>query len=242
MPKQSTHENALRIEHPFIIADNRHYTFYIWRKLFKVHDYAKYVHIPVYLVCMSALFKSLGTFIDHIFTVIWRMAHNSFAAHLIHSFDFAIWAICTVVALVPTPLMEFRYYIQSFYFLCLLTMNSEFLSKAGNEGTKRAEKGSNVRDIWSGIPIFFNSLFYAIVNAVTIVVFLYFPFEWSWEPGMKQRFMWWTWLLRRFLNEPNDECPISLMYQILEWECSKWTTCLLRRFVKDHCIVSLRWH
>lgn len=35
--------------HKFLLADNRHYTFYIWRKLFLKHRLAKFLPTPLYL-------------------------------------------------------------------------------------------------------------------------------------------------------------------------------------------------
>lgn len=35
--------------HPFMLADNRHYTFYIWRKFFLRHHLAKFLPTPLYL-------------------------------------------------------------------------------------------------------------------------------------------------------------------------------------------------
>lgn len=35
--------------HKFMLADNRHYTFYIWRKFFLKHALAKFLPMPLYL-------------------------------------------------------------------------------------------------------------------------------------------------------------------------------------------------
>uniref|UniRef100_A0A0N5B2U5 Dol-P-Glc:Glc(2)Man(9)GlcNAc(2)-PP-Dol alpha-1,2-glucosyltransferase n=1 Tax=Strongyloides papillosus TaxID=174720 RepID=A0A0N5B2U5_STREA len=36
--------------HPYLLADNRHFTFYIWRKLLNFHTYSKYIISPLYLL------------------------------------------------------------------------------------------------------------------------------------------------------------------------------------------------
>lgn len=51
-----------RIDHPFLLADNRHYTFYIWRRLFKFHFMVPYLLAPIYLACAWAWFLRLGEF------------------------------------------------------------------------------------------------------------------------------------------------------------------------------------
>lgn len=35
--------------HKFLLADNRHYTFYVWRKFFRKHSLAKFVPLLLYL-------------------------------------------------------------------------------------------------------------------------------------------------------------------------------------------------
>ena len=34
-----------RIHHPFLLSDNRHYTFYVWRRVYMVHPMMPYVFI-----------------------------------------------------------------------------------------------------------------------------------------------------------------------------------------------------
>lgn len=47
------------IVHPFTLADNRHYVFYVFR-LLQRHPAIKYLCVPVYLVCAWATIKTLG--------------------------------------------------------------------------------------------------------------------------------------------------------------------------------------
>jgi alpha-1,2-glucosyltransferase len=48
------------IEHPFLLADNRHYTFYVWRKIYRRHWTAPYLSTPLYVFAFSAIFDRLG--------------------------------------------------------------------------------------------------------------------------------------------------------------------------------------
>jgi alpha-1,2-glucosyltransferase len=50
----------LSIEHPFLLADNRHYTFYVWRKIYRRHWTAPYLSTPLYVFAFSAVFDRLG--------------------------------------------------------------------------------------------------------------------------------------------------------------------------------------
>jgi alpha-1,2-glucosyltransferase len=48
------------IEHPFLLADNRHYFFYVWRKVFKRFPAARYALTPGYLACGWAWLWKIG--------------------------------------------------------------------------------------------------------------------------------------------------------------------------------------
>ncbi|XP_020585485.1 dol-P-Glc:Glc(2)Man(9)GlcNAc(2)-PP-Dol alpha-1,2-glucosyltransferase isoform X2 [Phalaenopsis equestris] len=119
------------IAHPYLLADNRHYTFYLWRKVIHANRSMKYLLVPLYIYSWLSL----------------------------------ITAFASVAVLIPTPLIEFRYYTTPFYFLIL---NSKI--------------EQNMK--WAIIGIL-----YASVNVLTMLMFLYRPFQWDHQPGI-QRFIW----------------------------------------------------
>lgn len=85
--------------HPYLLADNRHYTFYIWKRVYEWFPIVKYCLVPIYIIllfhiCLDSTTHSALTF----FTI---------------SFIF--------VALVPQLLLEFRYFIIPYF---LLRLNS----------------------------------------------------------------------------------------------------------------------
>ena len=47
-------------EHPFLLADNRHYPFYLWKNIFRYHCAVKYVLVPVHCACMLVMGRLLG--------------------------------------------------------------------------------------------------------------------------------------------------------------------------------------
>ncbi|XP_042444050.1 dol-P-Glc:Glc(2)Man(9)GlcNAc(2)-PP-Dol alpha-1,2-glucosyltransferase-like isoform X2 [Zingiber officinale] len=87
------------IAHPYLLADNRHYTFYIWRRVIQVHWTTKYLLIPLYIYSWFSIVSILRK--NH--RTIWVFSY----------------VVATALVLVPAPLIEFRYYTIPFYLLVL---------------------------------------------------------------------------------------------------------------------------
>lgn len=87
------------IAHPYLLADNRHYPFYLWRKVIKAHWSMKFLLVPLYVYSWLSIFSILG----RTQRKIWVLAYF----------------LATAATLVPAPLIEFRYYTIPFYFLIL---------------------------------------------------------------------------------------------------------------------------
>lgn len=79
-------------EHPFLLADNRHYTFYLWSRVFRRHELVRYLLAPVYLAAGYLFYKNLTQSGKNLG---WLVA----------------FFVCLFVALVPQQLIEFRYFI-----------------------------------------------------------------------------------------------------------------------------------
>ncbi|KAL6903554.1 hypothetical protein ACP4OV_004367 [Aristida adscensionis] len=133
------------IAHPYLLADNRHYTFYVWRKIIQINWMMKYILVPLYLYSWFSIIKILG----RSQTRVWVL-----------SFVFSVGLV-----LVPAPLVEFRYYTIPFI---ILVLHSPVLGHA-----ELLALGS----------------IYAVIDLVTLAMFLFRPFHWEHEPGT-QRFMW----------------------------------------------------
>ncbi|KAJ2714156.1 glucosyltransferase [Coemansia spiralis] len=134
------------VEHPFLLSDNRHYTFYIWKNVFRRHWAARYLAIPAYIYSAVAVHRSLGRT-----SALWQLA----------------LALCTAAVLVPSPLLELRYYTVPFFF---------------------ARLHMPLAPSWRCVVL--EILLFAAINAATIWIFLHRPFSWDSEPGRLQRFMW----------------------------------------------------
>lgn len=85
--------------HPYLLADNRHYTFYIWKRVFEYQWWGRYVTIPLYLFGAYTTFQTMSAS---------------------KSFIFALAFIgCSFVALVPQRLLEIRYFFIPFLLIRL---------------------------------------------------------------------------------------------------------------------------
>ncbi|KAL9232636.1 hypothetical protein vseg_007722 [Gypsophila vaccaria] len=133
------------IAHPYLLADNRHYTFYIWRKVINPHWSMRYLLVPLYVYSWLSLLDILG----RTRSKIWVLAYF----------------LACVAVLVPTPLVEFRYYTIPFFVFML------------NCGIEETSKWLVMGILFIGIDVF------------TLYMFLYRPFHWAHESGF-QRFIW----------------------------------------------------
>ncbi|KZT23848.1 glycosyltransferase family 59 protein [Neolentinus lepideus HHB14362 ss-1] len=79
------------IHHPFLLSDNRHYTFYVWRRIFLLHPVVPYLLIPGYIACAWAWFLRVGR-----------------DQTLLQTLLLPVFVLPT---LLPTPLLEPRYFL-----------------------------------------------------------------------------------------------------------------------------------
>lgn len=76
--------------HKYLLSDNRHYTFYVWSKIYRQHELVKYGLIPLYYY----MFWSFIQLLKH---------KDLFFKHS--------YAVCLLACTVPQKLMEFRYFV-----------------------------------------------------------------------------------------------------------------------------------
>ncbi|KAJ1019274.1 hypothetical protein NDA13_006193 [Ustilago tritici] len=139
------------IDHPFLLADNRHYTFYLWR-IFRrplrlgggtMVLQPRFLAVPAYVFAFYAWGLALG-----------NSGNGGLKGVLL------VGAV--VATLVPSPLVEVRYYLIP-YILLRLAIEA----KGGGDG--------RVRWMFLGLELGL----YASVNAVTVVLFADRSFEWA---------------------------------------------------------------
>ncbi|KAJ6626877.1 glucosyltransferase [Mycena sp. CBHHK59/15] len=82
--------NLYTIHHPFLLSDNRHYTFYIWHRIYMRYP-APYLLIPIYIACAWAWFLRVGVNQTILQTL--------------------VLPVFVLPTLLPTPLLEPRYFL-----------------------------------------------------------------------------------------------------------------------------------
>ncbi|KAM0953540.1 putative dolichyl-P-Glc:Glc(2)Man(9)GlcNAc(2)-PP-dolichol alpha-1,2-glucosyltransferase [Dioscorea sansibarensis] len=96
------------IAHPYLLADNRHYPFYVWRKVIQAHWLMKYLLVPVYVYSWFSIIIVLARAQKRLWVL-------SFIA-------------TTAIVLIPAPLIEFRYFTIPFYLVLLHSRVSDNVS------------------------------------------------------------------------------------------------------------------
>ncbi|KAL7410973.1 DIE2/ALG10 family-domain-containing protein [Mrakia frigida] len=155
------------IAHPFLLADNRHYAFYIYRRLINPFPVARYILGLGYVAC----------------AIVWsgRLLRSQPPLPLL------IFLFATIATLTPSPLIEPRYFLLPFLILRILASPSQ----ASNRPSKTPSSSSSTPAATRKRRLEWIELgWYALVNAVTMGVFLRVKFRWESEEGVWQRFMW----------------------------------------------------
>lgn len=76
--------------HKYLLADNRHYPFYVWKKIFQRHELVRYLLVPAYVFAGWSFLDSIKYR-----SLFWILA----------------LLVCITAATVPQKLLEFRYFI-----------------------------------------------------------------------------------------------------------------------------------
>ncbi|KAI6656995.1 hypothetical protein LOD99_16296 [Oopsacas minuta] len=82
------------VTHPYLLADNRHFTFFFWRKIINYSEYTRYYLSLPYAITAILITSLLVTGSSELLALIY-------------------W-VCVVLVLCLQPLIEFRYYIMPY--------------------------------------------------------------------------------------------------------------------------------
>lgn len=84
--------------HPYLLADNRHYTFYLWNRFYLKYDWAKFAAIPAYIVGLMTIAKAMKSS-----TIGFKL----------------VFPVAIFLAICLQKLVEIRYFLVPFLFLRL---------------------------------------------------------------------------------------------------------------------------
>jgi alpha-1,2-glucosyltransferase len=200
------------IIHPFTLADNRHYVFYVFRLLLR-HPLVKYAAVPIYFFCAWLAITALGNRCPA--PVKTADEKKSTGSGTIPKEDptskenpnpirvsfLLVFLLTTTLSLVTAPLVEPRYFILPWLIWRLHVQPPPQLppSPPPYQPSDRTQTPSTLsmkrllqriarvdRRIW----LYIETAWFLVVNLVTCWVFLNWTFEWTQEPGIVQRFMW----------------------------------------------------
>jgi alpha-1,2-glucosyltransferase len=178
------------IVHPFTLADNRHYMFYVFRILLR-HPFIKYAAVPVYYLCAWMVLNALGGL-----GPVTELDTRPVKEGAVRVSFVWIWLISTAASLVTAPLVEPRYFIIPWLMWRLHVPNE---TEADTRGMRpKALKGKKeevkpqrpVLALVASHILWVELAWFLLVNYVTCWMFLYRGFEWVQEPEKVQRFMW----------------------------------------------------
>ncbi|KAF2085981.1 glycosyltransferase family 59 protein [Saccharata proteae CBS 121410] len=177
------------IVHPFTLADNRHYVFYVFRILLR-HPAIKYLATPAYIISAWLVLQALGASPTTASTLkptakteqSTKNAALESSRHGCQTSFVLIWFVTAALNLITAPLVEPRYFIVPWIMwrLHVPLANAVVLpAKAGGKA-----KAVHDQKLW------LETGWFGLVNLVMGYIFLRWGFEWPQEPGNVQRFMW----------------------------------------------------
>ncbi|ODV60297.1 dolichyl-P-Glc:Glc(2)Man(9)GlcNAc(2)-PP-dolichol alpha-1,2- glucosyltransferase [Ascoidea rubescens DSM 1968] len=183
------------IVHPFLLADNRHYTFYIWKRVIDFKPpYSRYAMIPFYHFSGYSLFYhlfiNLNKFNDTINTQNNKQNRNKIVIERINKnlkptfITISAFTVSVCATIIPSPLFEPRYYILPYLFWrVLIDIESTTFSFIDTLFKKNSYEIKNFK-------LHLEFLWFFIINFVIIFIFINYTFAWDTEPGLPQRIIW----------------------------------------------------
>jgi alpha-1,2-glucosyltransferase len=198
------------IIHPFTLADNRHYIFYVFRYTILRHPLIRYLLAPIYLLSFWLVYNTLAganttttssSFPSSTPTSDRKQtpsksstkpkAQQAKMTDPTEEFEqhkdtsptssfFLIYILTTALSLITAPLVEPRYFILPWVFLRLHLPTPTFLNNI-NSSTQQTR---------INIYLLMETAHHLLINLITGYIFLYRGFSWPQEEGKVQRFMW----------------------------------------------------
>ncbi|KAK1836879.1 glycosyltransferase [Podospora conica] len=179
------------IIHPFTLADNRHYMFYIFRYTILRSARVRYALVAAYTATRWLVWDALAGFGSPSTP---SPADSKVQPGAPSTSTAIFWLLATTLSLVTAPLVEPRYFILPWVFWRLLVPAWDPAAAAAGGGSKwplRKLAG------WGVDPrVALETAWFVAINLGTMYMFLFRPFYWRGadgevlDGGRVQRFMW----------------------------------------------------
>lgn len=184
--------------HPFLLADNRHYTFYVF-KLLRSRPELWYASVPVYALCawlsVQALANTSGaksnTKNDDGKSPKSDVSPSGAESDSNHLSFVLVWVASTALSLITAPLVEPRYFL-----IPWLIWRLHVPGAASQTSTPKKRNSISTSRLETFFQFFakrsslIELTWYMAINYVTCRLFLEKGFRWQQEPENIQRFMW----------------------------------------------------
>jgi alpha-1,2-glucosyltransferase len=172
------------IIHPYTLADNRHYVFYVFRIL-RQHPAIRYLAVPAYYTCAWLVTHAISALPNGEQALKQKRPKDRPTRSRTGSTPcqisfITIWLVTTALSVVTAPLVEPRYFIVP-WIIWRLHVPSAPASLSSEKPSNRLSY-----DIRLGLE----TLWLLTVDAAVMYVFLNRGFAWPSEPDKIQRFLW----------------------------------------------------
>ena len=180
--------------HPFTLADNRHYMFYVFRHLLR-HPAIKYAALPAYFAGALAVFAFLEDLNISDDSVQAKKPDERKDLQPASGTDvetsglrvswIMIWLGTTALSLCTAPLVEPRYFIIPWLMWRLhvpVASTKDAMPKERQSKTQHSDRHDH--------RLWLETAWFLAINSITCYIFIYRGFGWKQEPGKVQRFMW----------------------------------------------------
>ncbi|KAH8730073.1 alpha-2-glucosyltransferase Alg10 [Phaeosphaeriaceae sp. PMI808] len=172
------------IIHPYTLADNRHYVFYVFRIL-RQHPIIMYLAVPVYCFCAWLAINAVGLSPNGKPALSKRRddsrpTNNEAASSPCQVSFITIWLATTTLSVITAPLVEPRYFIVP-WIIWRLHVQPLVASLPSKDRLAKS-----LYDVRLGLE----TLWSLAINAAVMYIFICWGFTWPSEPGKVQRFLW----------------------------------------------------
>lgn len=172
------------IIHPYTLADNRHYVFYVFRIL-RRHSAIRYLAVPIYYTCAWLTLQSLGGTSNGDQALRQkrdnpRPTKDEPERSPCQISFIVVWLGATTLSVITAPLVEPRYFI-----IPWIVWRLHVPSVPASLSKKEMRKDT-AYDLRLGLE----TLWLLAINAAVTYIFIFWGFTWPNEPGKIQRFLW----------------------------------------------------